>query len=187
MMKGGMVLLVTVLALTACQPDTAERDDVSGEAVPARSGPERPPEAHMEGQYVLTTAGGAALPAVLEDRPPCHTEILDAALRVEAGRFAFQNRVREVCESAAPGAPAEPVTHAAGGSVSLDGSTVVLVSDVGQAFSEARGEADETGITIQQLTTDAGSIAVNWRFERDGPQLVPVPGSEDRGTGPDNR
>jgi hypothetical protein len=185
-MRGGIAALLTVLALTACQPDTAERRDVSGEAVPARTGPERPPEAQMEGQYVLVSVNGAALPAVLEDDPPCRTEIVDAALRIDAGRFAFQNRVREVCTPAAPGAPTEPVMHAGGGSVVLDGRSVTLLTDAGQAFSEARGQADETGITIQQLMTDAGAVTVNWRFERDGPQSVPVPGSEDRATGPDN-
>jgi hypothetical protein len=186
MMRGAITVLLTVLALTACQPDTAERRDVSGEAVPARTGPERPPEAHMEGQYVMTTANGAALPAVLEDDPPCRTEIVDAALRIEAGRFAFQNRVREVCTPAAPGAAVEPVMHAGGGTVLLDGRSVTLVAEVGQAFREARGQADETGITIHQLMADAGAVTVNWRFERDGPQSVPVPGSEDRATGPDN-
>jgi hypothetical protein len=185
-MKGGWMIMMAALALGACQPDSAERHDVSGEAVPARTGPMRPPEAHMEGQYVLVTAHDATLPAVLEHDPPCRTEILDAALRIDAGRFTFQNRVRQACDPVPPGPPAEPVVHAAGGRVTLDGNAVVLIADVGQAFSEAHGRADETGITIDRLMTDEGGVIVAWRFERGGPQLVPVPGTEDRATGPDN-
>jgi hypothetical protein len=183
-MRGGwLMIMVAVLALAGCRPDEDQQHEVSGEAVPARSGPTRPPEAHMEGNYALAAVNGAGLPAVLEQDERCRTEVVDAALRIEAGRFAFQNRVREVCP---PQGPADPVMHAGGGSVVLDGNDVVLISDVGQAFSEARGTADETSITIRQLTTDEGAITVTWRFERRGPALVPVPGAEDRATGPDN-
>jgi hypothetical protein len=182
MMKGGWRILAAALIVAACSPDTAERDDVSGEAVPARPGPTRPPEAHMEGQYSLATVDGGGLPAVLEQDASCRTEVVDASLRVEAGRFAFQNRVREVC---GPGPPAEPVMHASGGTVTLDGRTVVLVADVGEAFREARGVADETGITIRELATETGAVSVDWRFERRGPQSVPIPG--DRGQAPDSR
>jgi hypothetical protein len=183
-MKGGwLIVALAVLMLGGCRPDEDQAHEVSGEAVPARPGPTRPPGAHMEGNYVLTGVNGAGLPAVLDQDERCHTEVVDASLRVEAGRFAFQNRVREVCP---PQGPGELVMHAGGGTVTLDGDQVVLVSDVGQAFSEARGTADETGITIRQLSTDAGAVSVTWRFERRGPELVPVPGAEDRATGPDN-
>lgn len=180
-MKGGwMLLLLLTASLGACRPSADERAPVSGEARPDRTGPMRPPEAHIEGNYVLTTVGGATVPAVLEgaagQASGCRTEIVDATLRLEAGRFAFQNRVREVC----PDGAREPVTHAAGGRFSIDGSTVVLQADVGGAFGEARGTADETSLTLQQLTSDAGAQQVAWHFQRLGPELVPQEGADDR-------
>jgi hypothetical protein len=176
-MRRVTVPVVIVLAVAACTPDPQGEHPASGEAIPAEPGPMRPPEAHMEGQYALVAVDGAPLPAVLDQDQRCRTEIVDAALRVEAGRFAFQNRVREVC---APMETAEPVMHAAGGAVRIDGSLVILDTDVGQAFAQAQGTADETGIMLQRLSTDAGTIIINWLFERHGPQTVPFPGTEDR-------
>jgi hypothetical protein len=181
-MKGGWTLLLAgALALGACSGGAGDEHAVSGEARGQRDGPTRPPGAHMEGNYVLVAANGAGLPSVLQRDGQCRTELVDAVLRVEAGRFAFQNRVREVCGA---GAPAEPVMHAAGGTVTLDGSNVGLHADVGQAFAEARGIADETTITIRQLSTDAGPVHVEWIFERGGPELVSPGGVEDRTTAP---
>jgi hypothetical protein len=180
-MKRGWTLLVAgALALGACSGGEGDRHAVSGEGTGQRDGPTRPPGAHVEGNYILIGAEGGGLPAVLRQEGQCRTELIEAALRVEAGRFAFQNRVRENC---GPGTPAEPVLHAAGGTVTLDGNNVVLHSDVGQAFSEARGIADETTITIRQLATDAGPLHVNWIFERGGPELVAPAGTEDRTDG----
>lgn len=177
MVRSGMLTAIALGTLAACAPDPDQQHPVSGEAVPAEPGPMRPPEAHMEGQYALTAVDGAPVPAVIATDERCHTEIVDASLRVEAGRFAFQNRVREVCNGVAS---PDPVIHAAGGSVAIDGTRVVLESDLGQAFSRADGVADETSITLRQLATDTGRLAINWRFERHGPQSVPFPGTEDR-------
>jgi hypothetical protein len=183
-MRGGwLMIMVAVLALAGCRPDEDQQHEVSGEAVPARSGPTRPPEAHMEGNYALAAVNGAGLPAVLEQDERCRTEVVDAALRIEAGRFAFQNSVREVCG----GMPREPVIHAAGGQVVIQGNQVTLRADVGGAFTEATGIADETSIMIQQMSSQAGPQPVNWRFDRLGPELVPEEGLEDRtpaGDGP---
>jgi hypothetical protein len=180
-MKAGWIMLATVVTLAAggCAPDPDQQHPVSGEPVPAEPGPMRPPEAHMEGQYVLISIDGAPPPVVIGQAGPCHTEIVDASLVVEAGRFAFQNRVREVCDGVAQ---ADLIAHAAGGSVAIDGTRVVLESELGQAFSRADGVADEAGITLQQLATDAGQVAVSWRFERHGPQSVPLPGTTGPGT-----
>jgi hypothetical protein len=137
----------------------------------------------MEGNFHLIYAEGTGLPATLDRRNGCHTEVIDGTLRIEAGRFAFQNRVREVCG----GVAREPVIHAAGGSVLIQGNQVTFQSDVGGAFSEATGIADETSILIQQMSTDAGPQNINWRFDRLGPELVPEEGLEDRtpaGDGP---
>jgi hypothetical protein len=176
-MRRGCLILALAMPLAACTPDPDGQHPVSGEAVPAQAGPERPPEAHMEGQYALAAVEGQTLPATIERDERCRTEIVDGALRVEAGRFAFQNRVREVC---GPLEPAEPAMHAAGGTVMIDGDRVVLEADVGQAFSRAEGVADESSITLRRLSTQEGSITVNWRFERHGAQSVPVSGTEDR-------
>lgn len=179
-MKGGWTLLVACMLALACSGGAGDEHAVSGEARGQRDGPTRPPGAHAEGNYVLISADGGGLPAVVQQSGQCRTEIVDAVLRVEAGRFAFQNRVREVC---GPGTPADPVLHAAGGTVTLDGNNVVLHADVGQAFAEAQGIADETTITLRQLSTDAGPVHVNWVFERGGPELVPPGGVEDRTEG----
>jgi hypothetical protein len=176
-MKGGWLLLLVALVMGGCGTGgEGEQAPVSGEARPARDGPTRPPQAHIEGNYFLVYADGAGLPAVLEQRGNCQTEIVDATLRLEAGRFAFQNRVREVCG----GVAREPVTHAAGGSYTLEDNQVILHADVGGAFGEARGAADETSVMIQQLSTDGGPRTVAWRFDRLGPELVPDEGAEDR-------
>jgi hypothetical protein len=176
-MKGRwMLLVVAALVLGGCRSGEGEDAPVSGEARPMRDGPMRPPEAHMEGNYSLAWVGGADLPAIVSREGACHTEIVDATLRIEAGRFAFQNRVREVCD----GVPREPVMHAAGGSVEIQGQQVRLRADVGGAFGEARGVADETSIMLQELSTNAGAQAVSWRFDRLGPELVPIEGAEDR-------
>lgn len=178
-MKGGwMLILMATLSLGACRTEADERAPVSGEARPDRTGPMRPPEAHIEGNYVLTTVDGTIVPATLDAQPgaQCRTEIVDATLRLEAGRFAFQNRVREVCGSLVR----EPVVHAAGGSYAIDGTSITLQADVGGAFAQATGTADETSLTLQQLTSDEGAETVSWRFERLGPELVPQEGADDR-------
>jgi hypothetical protein len=173
-----MLLVIAATALGACRPEADERAPVSGEARPDRTGPMRPPEAHIEGNYVLTTVGGTTVPAPLDQAPgaECRTEIIDATLRLEAGRFAFQNRVREVCGTVAR----EPVIHAAGGSYTINGTAITLQADVGGAFAQAQGTADETSLTLQQLTSDAGAQSVAWRFQRLGPELVPMEGADDR-------
>jgi hypothetical protein len=168
-----LLLALAGLALPGCSRGEGERAPASGEARPERTGPLRPPEAHIEGNYVLTTVAGVTVPATLDQGADCRTEIVDATLRLEAGRFAFQNRVREVCGGVAQ----EPVLHAAGGSFSLDGSTIVLDADVGGAFAQASGVADEASFTIRQLSTADGAETVDWRFERLGPELVPPAGT----------
>lgn len=175
-MKGGWVLLIAALAVGGCSGPGGDDAPVSGEARPLRDGPLRPPEAHMEGNYFLATVDGSGVPAILDRANGCHTEVVDGSLRVEAGRFAFQNRVREVCD----GVPAEPVIHAAGGTVLIQGNQVTLEADVGGAFAQATGIADEESILIQQLSTDAGVENISWRFDRLGPELVPEEGLEDR-------
>jgi hypothetical protein len=173
-MKGGWILIVTAaLMMPGCSRGEGDRAPVSGEAQPDRTGPMRPPEAHIEGNFVLTTVDGLTVPAALDEGADCRTELVDATLRLEAGRFAFQNRVREVCGGIAQ----EPVLHAAGGSYIIDGTAVTLRSDVGGAFAEARGIADETSLTLQRLSVDAGAQNVSWRFERLGPELVPPAGT----------
>jgi hypothetical protein len=175
-MKGGYLLLIAALAVGGCSGGDGGEAPVSGEARPLRDGPLRPPEAHMEGNFFLVYAEGTGLPAVIGRANGCHTEIIDGTLRVEAGRFAFQNRVREVCG----GVPREPVTHAAGGAVTIQGNQVTLDADVGGAFAQATGIADEESILIQQMTTRAGVENISWRFDRLGPELVPEEGLEDR-------
>jgi hypothetical protein len=172
-MKGGWLLLIAPLMIGACSSDEGEYAPVSGEARPARDGPTRPPQAHIEGNYSLVYADGDGLPAILEQTATCHTEVVDATLRIEAGRFAFQNRVREVCS----GIAREPVMHAAGGTIVIAGNEVVLHADVGDAFTEARGVADEESIMIQQLASDGGVVSLAWRFDRLGPELVPLEGT----------
>jgi hypothetical protein len=178
MMGRWMMLLLASAALGACSPDADERAPVSGEARPDRAGPMRPPEAHIEGNYVLTTVGGVTVPAALEPAQgaECHDEIVDATLRLEAGRFAFQNRVREVCGNVAR----EPVTHAAGGTFTLDGDAISLNADLGGAFSTARASADSISLTIHSLTGDGTTRNVSWIFQRLGPELVPLEGATDR-------
>jgi hypothetical protein len=179
-MKGGSLLLVAAaLTLSACSRGEGDRAPVSGEAQPERTGPMRPPDAHIEGNYVLSSVDGMMVPATLDQGADCQTELVDATLRLEAGRFAFQNRVREVCGGVAQ----EPVMHAAGGSYVIDGTVLTLESDVGGAFGAATGVADSASLTLQQLTVDAGSQNVSWRFERQGPALVP-PGGTMQGQSP---
>ncbi|CAN5895862.1 hypothetical protein BH23GEM9_BH23GEM9_31080 [soil metagenome] len=149
-MKGGwMLLTAAVITLGGCSRGEGDRAPVSGEAMPERTGPMRPPEAHIEGNYVLATVAGATVPAAIDTGADCTTELVDGTLRLEAGRFAFQNRVREVCGNVAQ----QPVVHAAGGSFTIDGNTIVMESDLGGAFGRATGVADETSITIQNLST----------------------------------
>jgi hypothetical protein len=174
--KGGWVLLAAVLVAGGCSGPGGGEAPVSGEARPLRDGPLRPPEAHMEGNYFLVYADGTGLPAIVEQANGCHTEVVDATLRIEAGRFAFQNRVREVCG----GVPRELVMHAAGGAVIIDGNQVTLESQTGGAFARATGIADEQSILLQEMSTDAGPRALSWRFDRLGPELVPEEGLEDR-------
>jgi hypothetical protein len=175
-MKGGWLLLLAALTLAGCRGGDGGEAPVSGEARPLRDGPTRPPEAHLEGNFHLVYADGSGLPAVVERTSGCHTEVIDGTLRIEAGRFAFQNRVREVCG----GVPREPVIHAAGGQVTIQGNQVTLHADVGGAFLEATGIADDTSIMIQQMSSQAGPQTMNWRFDRLGPELVPEEGLEDR-------
>jgi hypothetical protein len=182
-MKGVWLLLIAAISLGGCRGGDGGEAPVSGETRPLRDGPTRPPEAHMEGNYHLEYADGTGLPAILERANGCHTEVIDGTLRIEGGRFAFQNRVREVCG----GVAREPVIHAAGGQVIIQGNQVRLEADVGGAFIEATGIADETSILIQQMTSTAGPQNVSWRFDRLGPELVPEEGMEDRtpaGDGP---
>jgi hypothetical protein len=172
-MKGGWLLLLVAVGLGGCQAGgEGDPAPVSGEPRPLRDGPTRPPQAHIEGNYFLAYADGAGLPAILEQSGGCQTEVVDATLRLEAGRFAFQNRVREVCG----GVAGAPVMHGAGGSYTLQDNAIVLQSEVGGAFGEARGMADETSIMIQQLTANEGTREVSWRFDRLGPELVPDEG-----------
>jgi hypothetical protein len=179
-MRGGwIVLTVAVVTLGGCSRGEGDRAPVSGEALPERTGPMRPPEAHIEGNYVLGTVDGLPVPATLDQGADCQTELVDATLRLEAGRFAFQNRLREVCGGVAQ----EPVMHAAGGSYTINGSLVVLQADLGGAFTEARGVADETTLTLQQLIAETDEQAVSWRFERLGPELV-APGGTMQGQSP---
>lgn len=178
MKRGWMLLVAACVTASGCSRGEGDRAPATGEALPERTGPMRPPEAHIEGNYVLSTVEGLPVPATLDRGADCHTELVDATLRLEAGRFAFQNRVREVCG----GVPQEPVMHAAGGSYIIDGTAVTLQADVGAAFGEARGIADEESLTLQQLSTEAGAQQVNWRFERMGPALVP-PGGTMQGGG----
>jgi hypothetical protein len=178
-MKGGwMLLLLAAATVGSCRPEPDERAPVSGEPRPDRTGPMRPPGAHIEGNYVLTTVSGTTVPAVLgaTSNTECHEEIIDATLRLEAGRFAFQNRVREVCGTTAR----EPVVHAAGGSYSLDGDSIILEADLGGAFTRARATAGETQLVFHELSSDGATRTVSWLFQRLGPELVPQEGATDR-------
>ena len=170
--------LVAALALAGCGPGDNTAGEQPGEVVGAREGPQRPPAAQIEGVWQLVQVSGAPLPAPTGQGSGCPVEVLEGTLRLEAERFAFQNRTREVCDD---GSATEPVMHAAGGTYALDGDGVVLTTDVGAAFAHARGRADETALVLTELSTDVGAETVDWRFERRDAQLVPVPGTT--GTG----
>jgi hypothetical protein len=170
-------LIPGVLLLAACG---SEPDPATGGDVPVREGPARPPEAQAEGMYTLTGIDGGGLPGVVQQTGDCRVEVLDASLRLEAGRFAFQNRTRETCGAAPAG---EPVMHAAGGTYEITDGTVVLQSDVGTAFSRAHGSIDSTSITLRELSTQAGTETVMWLLQRSDAQQT-APGGT---TGGDNR
>lgn len=175
-MKVGWLLLSSMIAVGACTADGGDTDTATGEEEPARESPARPPGAsNGEGMYVLETINGGGLPGIVEQDASCRVEVVEGSLRLEAGRFAFQNSTREVCGTTQP----EPVIHAAGGSYTIDGNSIVLMTDVGNAFAEARGSIDSTVITLSELSTDAGAEAVTWRFQRDDSQLSPLPGSRE--------
>jgi hypothetical protein len=178
-MAARLMLVAGLLALAACSPQPGERDQTTGEQIPPREGPARPPGAHAEGNYVLTAINGGDLPGVVQEDAGCRVEVVDGTLRLEAGRFAFQNRTREVCGAgAAPSqADADAVMHAAGGTYTVQNDRIELHSDFGGAFSHARGTADETTITLRELSTEAGTETVTWQFERRDARTVPVPGS----------
>lgn len=181
LLQARCLVLVAALAVTACDrgDNTAEEMAPSGEAVGAREGPQRPPEAQAEGMWQLAEVNGLPVPApVLPQEGECQVEVLDATLRLEANRFAFQNRTREICNGTAE--QAEPVLHAAGGTYTREGDVLTFTTDVGAAFASARGRADETDLMLSELSTDAGTEQVSWRFTRRDAQLVPVPGT----TGP---
>ncbi|HSJ24543.1 MAG TPA: hypothetical protein VK929_07750 [Longimicrobiales bacterium] len=170
-MSRASLLLLAALVTAGCGGDGGDAP-VSGEPRPLRDGPTRPPQAHVEGNYALDYAEGTGLPAVIRRSNGCHTEIVEAALRLEAGRFAFQSTTREVCG----GEPGEEETQAAGGTYSLDGNQVTFRAETGGAFTQAVGVADDESILIQQLTTQAGVEHIAWRFDRPGPELVPEEG-----------
>jgi hypothetical protein len=171
--------LAAALVLAACGPgDNTAEELPSGEVVGAREGPQRPPVSQVEGVWQLTAVSGAPLPAPASQDGACRVEVMEGTLRLEAERFAFQNRTREVCDDGSAG---EPVMHAAGGTYALQGDAVVLTTDVGAAFAMASGRADETALVLSELSTQAGPETVDWRFERRDAQLVPVPGTT--GTG----
>lgn len=174
-MKGGWILMAGMAALGACTADGGDTDAV-GEEEPAREAPVRSAETDAgEGMYVLTSIDGSELPGVVQQDGECRVEVVEASLTMQAGRFAFQNRTREVCGAT----QSEPVLHAAGGSYVIEDGAIVLTTDVGSAFGEARGTIAETVMTITALATDAGSEAVSWRLERDDSQAVSLPGSRD--------
>lgn len=180
-MAAKWMLVAGVLAVAACSPQPGGQEQTTGEQIPPREGPTRPPATHAEGMYVLTAINGGDLPGVVQEAVDCRVEVVDGTLRLEAGRFAFQNRTREVCGVAA-GAPAaqadaDAVMHAAGGTYTVQNDQIELHSDVGGAFSHARGTADETTITLRELSTEAGTETVTWQFERRDARTVPVPGS----------
>lgn len=169
---GRTALLAWVVA--GCGGDARERDATTGEALPARPGAARPPQAHVEGQYALTAVDGQPPPAVLEREGACRIELVEAAIRLAAGRFAFQNRVREVCD----GRPGEPVVHSAGGTYMVhEGGHLMLEADLGTAFRTASATADSLRITITELAADEATQRVSWTFERRDGQLVPLPGT----------
>jgi hypothetical protein len=183
-MKRGWMIAAAALVAGACSADGNDRQQTTGEELPARTGPARPPEAHAEGMYVLTAINGGGLPGVVQESDGCRVEVVEGSLRLEAGRFAFQNRTREVCGPApaprppgsAGAAPGE-VMHAAGGVYTVQNGQVRLDTDVGGAFATALGTADSTTITLRELSTEAGTETVTWRFERRDAQSVPLPGS----------
>lgn len=180
-MRYGWIVVAAALAAAACDrgDNTAQEMAPSGEAVGARDGAQRPPEAQAEGMWQLADVNGLPVPAPVQQQSgSCQVEVLDATLRLEANRFAFQNRTREICEGAAQ--QAEPVLHSAGGTYTREGDVLTFTTDVGAAFASARGRADETSLVLSELSTDAGTEQVSWRFTRRDAQLVPVPGT----TGP---
>lgn len=173
MMRQGWLLLSGALLSAACGGGGGEDMEPSYDPAPERAGPTRPAAAGIEGMYELTGVNGAELPAAVQERDGCRVEVLEGALRMEAERFAFQNRTREVCRD---GGSPEPVLHSAGGTYEVRDRNVILRADVGEAFTEARGTADETTVTLERLSTEAGSENVTWQFERRDRQLVPLEG-----------
>lgn len=174
-MKGGWILMAGMVALGACTADGGDTDAV-GEEEPAREAPVRSAETDAgEGYYVLTSLNGNDLPGVVQQDGECRVEVIEAALTLQAGRFAFQNETREVCGAT----PAEPVMHAAGGSYVIEDGAIVLTTDVGGAFGGARGTIAERILTINELSTDAGTETVTWQLERDDAQSVSLPGSRE--------
>lgn len=175
-MKGGWILMAGMVALGACTADGGDTDSV-GEEDPAREAPVRSPETDAgAGMYVLTSVNGGGLPGVVQQDGECRVEVLEAALTLQAGRFAFQNETREVCGTTQP---EEPVMHAAGGSYVIENGAIVLTTDVGSAFGAARGTIAETVLTINELSTDAGTETITWQLERDDAQSVSLPGSRE--------
>lgn len=163
-----------VVALAACSGTGAEQDDANlGGEQPAREGPTRPPAAQAEGVWTLGSVAGAPMPAMLDGGGACRIEVVDGSIRLEAGRFAFQNRTREVCGETA----SEPVLHAAGGSYSIDDTNVTLRTDVGEAFRTAAGTITDETLVFEQLSAESGAQPVSWRFHRESSQLVPLPGT----------
>jgi len=175
-MRAMMLVLAALLAAGCDRGDnTAQEAPPSGEAVGARPGPDRPPEAQTEGMWQLTQVSGGGLPAAVQHDGDCHVEVIDATLRLEANRFAFQNHTREVCGNT-QGLP-EPVLHSAGGTYTREGDVLVFTTDVGTAFASARGRADSTTLLLSELATQAGAETISWTFARRDEQLVPVGGT----------
>lgn len=175
--------LILAASLAACGGAEQEGPPLpSGEQEDVPPGPTTNPNAAVEGMYTLAEVGAVgAPPAIISTEGECQVEVVQGSLRMEAGRFAFMNETREVCGGTQRG---DVVMHSAGGTYEIQGATIRLTSDVGDAFATASGTMDEHNVVLQEMSTTEGAETVNWRFYRRDVQLQPEGGTTGDGMAP---
>lgn len=117
-----------------------------------------------DGVYVLTSVGGASLPAPVGGPGQCTPRVVSGTLSLAEDRFSLSQPVQEDC----PGRTGTTVRRA-DGRFEISVSTLRLTADPGGSFTGATGVVMRGGeVQLVEVTAPTeGSRPVDWRFRRE--------------------